>query len=309
MVQQDASVPLQPEAINMADSVVKYVHEVLGSAAASEELPAELCDVKKMQDLHAQLWGLRRLAFALSKGELEYLCKDRGFIVGSLKALQSNLRHLTWQAQCIARGEYHHRVSFLNDFSVAFNQMAEQLGHTINQLTHQSEQYKELSHRDPLTGLYNRSAFFQLAEQLLPKSTPPNATLIVADIDKFKSVNDTYGHLCGDEVLRMFANTLLTVLRANDLCCRYGGEEFLILMPGTPLDKGISIAERLRKTIEDMVIPFEKLELRVTASLGLSRLGTMMANQGFEDYLNVHIQIADDNVYRAKAAGRNRVIS
>ena len=309
MTQQNIPSSPQPEAHHLTGLVVEYVTNMLTAPVANEELPGELRNIEKMQELHSLLGGIRNLIHALAIGKLEHPCKERGFVASSLKAFQSNLRHLTWQAQCLARGEYYHRVNFLNDFSVAFNQMAEQLGRTVNHLTTLSEEYKDLSHRDPLTNLYNRAAFFSFAEQLLLKNVPAqqNTTLIMADIDKFKNINDIHGHLCGDEVLREFAGKLLSILRSRDLCCRYGGEEFLILMPDTPLASGISIAERLRKTIEDMVIQYEKSELRITASFGLSSLGSMAPDQNFEDYLNTYIQLADDNMYTAKASGRNQV--
>jgi diguanylate cyclase (GGDEF)-like protein len=299
------------EADDRTALVVKHVHYVLTSPGAKEEdLPAELRDLEQMQEVHSLLWGIRHFARALATGKLEHVCHEHGFVVGSLKSFQSNLRHLIWQAQCIAKGEYHHRVNFLSDFSEAFNQMAEQLDNTIHHLTSVSEEYKDLSLRDPLTGLHNRSAFVLFAKQLLLNNAGPqqNATIIMADIDKFKNINDTFGHLCGDEVLRTFSRKMLLLLRAKDICCRYGGEEFLILMPDTPLESGISIAERLRKAIEDMVVAFEALEVRITASFGLSEFTNVKADQSFEDHLNECIRIADDNMYKAKSAGRNQVI-
>jgi diguanylate cyclase (GGDEF)-like protein len=294
-----------------ADRVAGHVYHVLTSPAAREEdFPDALHGVKHMQEVHSLLWGIRRLVHTLANGELEYVCKERGFVAGSLKQFQSNLRHLTWQAQCISRGEYHHRVNFLNDFSVAFNHMAEQLGATIHHLTNVSEEYKEQSHRDPLTNLYNRSALFLFAEQQMQEVPPPhNAILIMTDIDRFKSINDTYGHLCGDEVLREFTRKLLSLVRAKDICCRYGGEEFLILMPDTPLERGLSIAERLREAIEDMTIMYETQELRITASFGVSELRTPDTEQSFEERLKDCIHVADTNMYKAKSSGRNRVVS
>jgi len=293
-----------------ADRVARHVFHVLTSAAAKEEdFPSELRGIEHMEEVHSLLWGIRRLAHSLANGDLEYGCKARGFVAGALKSFQANLRHLTWQAQCISRGEYHHRVNFLNDFSVAFNQMAEQLSARFNYLTDLSEGYKDQARRDPLTKLYNRSAFFLFAGQQLQGSRPQNAVLIMADIDRFKNINDTYGHLCGDEVLRQFAGTLLAYVRSKDICCRYGGEEFLILMPDTSLEQGVIIAERLRAAIEGMRIAYETQELRIAASFGLSELNIQDADNNFEEQLNACIHIADTNMYKAKAAGRNCVVS
>lgn len=304
--------PCTPQTSDREERLVKHIADILTLATAKEEpLPADLQDIKKLPELHALLWGIRHLAYSLSTGELEYICRERGFVVGALKAFQSNLRHLTWQAQRIARGEYNHRVNFLGDFSVAFNQMAEQLDTTINSLTCMTEEYKDLSHRDPLTGLYNRYAFFQFAEQILQKNAtqPQNATLIMTDIDLFKNVNDTYGHLCGDEVLRQFSQKLLSALRSKDLCCRYGGEEFVILMPDTPFETGTIIAERLRQAVQEMTITFGDKQIRITSSFGLSEVYGADTMQTFEDYINACIQHADTNLYKAKSSGRNRVVA
>jgi diguanylate cyclase (GGDEF)-like protein len=309
MIQEDVSAPPESEESERADMVVRYIHEVLTLPSAREDLPAGLHGIKKIQEMHALLWEIRKLIQALSDGKLEYRSTARGFVVGTLKALQANLRNLVWESQCIARGEYHHRIHYLNDFSAAFNQMAEEVDLRVNALSSLSEEYREQAERDPLTGLHNRAACIHFAEQLLLQHARQRqrATLIMADIDHFKKINDTYGHLCGDEVLRFFALTLLSVLRSHDVCCRFGGDEFFILMPDTPLETGVKIAERLRKAIEDMRIPFEVLELRITASFGLSELEGVEADQNVEDYLKDRIQLADDNLYKAKSAGRNRV--
>ncbi|MDR2054368.1 MAG: GGDEF domain-containing protein [Desulfovibrio sp.] len=294
------------------EQLLKHFLDIVTLASCkAEALPEEFAGIENAQALHDLLWGIRRLAFSLSNGQLEYQCRERGFVVGALKAFQSNLRHLTWQAQRIAGGEYHHRVSFLGDFSIAFNQMAEQLGTKIQGLTSLSEEYKDMSYKDALTGLYNRKAFSQFSGQYLAKSAGSQAggVLIMADIDKFKSINDTYGHLCGDEVLRSFAAKLSAGLRPKDICCRYGGEEFIILMPETSLEAGVNIAERLRASIENLPILFEGKQIRITASFGLSEVIPTLAGDIPEEYINDCIRQADENLYKAKETGRNRVVS
>ena len=116
----------------LAAEVVRFVQETLNLGTAVDTcLPEELRGVEGMQQLHATLWGIRRLAWALSRGELRFSTDQRGFVVGALKALQADLRHLTWQAQRIADGEYGHRVHFLGDFSTAFNRMILPLQGTV----------------------------------------------------------------------------------------------------------------------------------------------------------------------------------
>lgn len=294
-----------------AEALVEHFYKILTSAGAQEEaeIPAPFHEMEKVRAMHAMLWGARKLARALRTGELEFVCRERGVIVGELKYLQSNLKHLTFQAQRIAAGDYTQRVDYLGDFSSAFNTMTEQLAGTFNTLSTKTEEYKERSERDPLTGLYNRNGFFLFAAAALREAGLSVSTLIIADIDHFKRVNDTFGHACGDTVLRAFSEKLHSLLRTMDLCCRYGGEEFVILMPGAPLATGLSVAERLRAAVEEMRILCESGELRITASFGLCGLDGAELGGDFAAYMEKHIRAADEKLYQAKASGRNRVVS
>ena len=306
--EDDSSVSLEPS----LDMVINHLYRIVVIPAAKEEdFPAEFAKYPKLRELHTMLWGIRKLAYSMSNGELDYTTRERGFVVGALKSFQSNLRHLTWQSQRIASGEYNHRVNFMGDFSAAFNQMAEQLGSKINTLTHMSEEYKDLSHKDPLTGLYNRNALYLFAERLLGSESGMSlpSTLIMADIDKFKHLNDTYGHLCGDAVLRSFASKLTSLLRPEDICCRYGGEEFVLLLPETPIAAGLNITERIRAAVEENSVTFEDKILRITASFGLSEIGGVPPGMNFQEHLDSRLHVADSNMYKAKQSGRNRVVS
>ena len=293
------------------DPLLDHILGVLQSPSAPSEaeLPEFLRECEKFQATSHLLYEIRALTGALSRGDLEYHCTAKGYVAGALKAFQANLRHLTWQAQRIAEGEYNHRVDFLGDFSTAFNRMAEQLGSTIDNLQGITEEYKDLSHRDALTGVYNRYAFFKFSEPLLAKYSRPfrASTLIMADIDKFKQINDTYGHLCGDEVLKAFAVCLNSALRAEDVCCRYGGEEFVILMPDTPLNVGRRVAERLRRATAEMRIPCEGMVVQVSASFGLAETDALKGTEPFTDQFKVFLRRADEHLYEAKSTGRNRV--
>lgn len=311
-MQQQTSLSSQLDVKSCEALIISHVHRLLSAPSLQDsiELPPELSHIDKMVEVHSMLLGLRNLVYALSRGDLEHVCRERGFIVGALKALQSNLRHMTWQIEQVACGEYRHRVDFLGDFSAAFNQMAEKLGHTIHSLKSQSEEYEGLSHRDPLTELYNRHAFIKFSEMLLRGiDTSHSATLIFADIDHFKKINDTYGHPAGDEVLRVFAKKLLSICRSHDLCCRYGGEEFLLLMPETPIEDGLFISERMRKSIASMLIPLEDREISITVSFGLCEVNVMGVCGSFESYIMNCIRTADSNMYKAKISGRNCVVA
>lgn len=288
---------------SLAAEVVRFVQEILSLGTAVETcVPDALRGVEGLQQLHATLWGIRRLAWTLSRGELRFSTDQRGFVVGALKALQADLRHLTWQAQRIADGEYGHRVHFLGDFSAAFNRMAEQLEKNVRELT-------DLSCRDPLTALLNRRAFMELAARMLERALESGrpSVCIMADIDFFKKINDTYGHPCGDAVLRAFAERLRGELRPEDLCCRYGGEEFLIFLAGACPDVGRAVAERLRSAMEQTESLCDGRDLRVTASFGVSGIDGTAENDDVRRLLEDAVRRADVCLYAAKSAGRNRV--
>jgi hypothetical protein len=165
---------------SQAEEVITYVQAVLSrSTLECEEIPDALRDIPGMEELNSLLFGIRHMTNALSRGELEYRCAEKGYVIGSLKSLQADLRHLTWQTRCIARGDYQHRVNFLGDFSTAFNTMAEELDKSVAKLTTQSTEYKEMSNRDALTGLLNRRAFTNLALDALQQSMTHGAMPVV----------------------------------------------------------------------------------------------------------------------------------
>jgi two-component system cell cycle response regulator len=125
------------------------------------------------------------------------------------------------------------------------------------------------------------------------------------DIDHFKSVNDTYGHDVGDEVLREFANRIAANIRGIDMACRYGGEEFVVVMPDTDMQLALSVAERLRGSVETTMFPIScpPQQLDVTVSIG------MAGSEGSQDTAQALLHRADQALYRAKREGRNRVVA
>ena len=159
--------------------------------------------------------------------------------------------------------------------------------------------------RDPLTACVTRRhgmGIFQTEMRRARRSQLP-MTLIVFDLDHFKAINDRYGHLAGDAVLGAVGGRMNAVLRGSDLKCRYGGEEFLILLPDTPAQGAQRVAETLRREIEAHSIPWNDEQLRVTASFGITAI-----TPGEMDPLAA-IARADEALYRAKQDGRNCVRS
>lgn len=186
----------------------------------------------------------------------------------------------------------------------------------IRTATRRNQAYRELSQTndllsaialvDPLTQLGNRRAFdWELPRQIdVTREQKNPLSLLVLDIDHFKQVNDQYGHLVGDQVLRMFADRLRHHMRFYETPFRYGGEEFVVLLQNTSFDEAKKLAERLRRLVDDT--PFvvsSSLELPITVSIGAATLGDGDDGKG-EDL----IRRADENLLKAKRTGRNKVI-
>lgn len=160
-----------------------------------------------------------------------------------------------------------------------------------------------LAVRDPLTGLYNRRGFYQLAEKEGQRIERFGGTLqaIMVDVDHFKRINDTYGHIAGDEVLAVTARCCEQQLRAVDLIGRWGGEEYAILLPGIDVAGAVKTAERLRDVVASTVIEGTRGAVTVTLSAGVASLDETCAD------LDALLSRADEAMYDAKRGGRNRV--
>jgi two-component system cell cycle response regulator len=162
----------------------------------------------------------------------------------------------------------------------------------------------ELAVTDQLTGLHNRRYLTSQLTDLIDRVRIDGAplSLVIADIDHFKTINDTHGHDAGDLVLKEFAARLALNARASDAACRYGGEEFVVIMPGADIDAARSLAERVRRAVGDVPMPIGgNAVIEVTVSLGVARLEA-------GDDLGRLLKRADQALYAAKQRGRNRVI-
>lgn len=160
----------------------------------------------------------------------------------------------------------------------------------------------DASNRDGLTGLYNRRFFDESMAREFSRSRRYQAplSLILLDIDHFKKINDTYGHLAGDEVLKTTAQQLMKSVRDADTVARYGGEEFVIILPETPLENAMILADRLRVKIADTKISYGDTLINITISLGVTELHSY-----HERYVSLTNE-ADQALYASKNAGRNR---
>jgi len=155
---------------------------------------------------------------------------------------------------------------------------------------------------DGLTGLYNRKHFTELVNVEVERAQRLEQTIYTAmlDLDFFKKVNDTYGHTAGDIVLKTTAGVMRQTIRAYDLLCRYGGEEFALLILDLEAIEAFNLMERIRENIESAVINYEGIEIKITSSIGLARFAR-------EDTLESSLKKSDEALYAAKKSGRNQV--
>jgi len=202
-------------------------------------------------------------------------------------------------------------VSFALDISMQKEAQSQlinahvQLSHQTKALKAAKEELKNQAHHDYLTGLYNRRYFQQISQDLinLAKRETSKLSIIMLDIDKFKMVNDTYGHSAGDQVLKHFAKTLTEYTRNSDIVARLGGEEFAVLLHSD--EKGAEvIAEKMRKAIESQPVTIDTENyISLTVSLGVSSVDV-------ENDVNIDTALnkSDTALYKAKNSGRNKVI-
>ncbi|MES9856113.1 MAG: GGDEF domain-containing protein [Sedimenticola sp.] len=174
----------------------------------------------------------------------------------------------------------------------------------LMELRLRTNELEGLVHTDTLTGLFNYRYFLLALEQELERTRRSGhpTSLVMLDLDHFKRVNDTWGHEVGNKVLRQTADIIGQLLRRIDFPCRYGGEEFVLILPATPLPRAITVAERLRQAIADTPVELESDTFSVNVSMGVSVYGkhSRLTSEAF-------IQEVDALLYQAKEGGRNRV--
>ncbi len=168
-----------------------------------------------------------------------------------------------------------------------------------DQVARQADELQFLASRDPLTGLLNRRSFFDRAVGAFETALQDGKAIscIMADIDFFKKINDNFGHAVGDQTIQMFARVLQSTLRGSDLICRYGGEEFVVLLQGNDIDQAAEAAERVRHAVEHC----DGVTASMTGSFGVSAISLEPSD------LADLIEQADRALYRSKENGRNRV--
>ena len=189
----------------------------------------------------------------------------------------------------------------VSHIAIQINDVSETARNRIH-LRETNQHLSEISRKDGLTGLFNRAYWEQsLKEEFAQlKVIEESSSLVIFDIDHFKKVNDTYGHHAGDEVIRRTSSLLRKTARSSDVCGRFGGEEFTVLLPHTNQEQANYFAERLRKRIEQEIVKVEEFLINYTISIGVCE---------YKSYFESHTQwlkSADAALYRAKESGRNQ---
>lgn len=230
----------------------------------------------------------RQEAEALASGEVRSLFENR------FRCQDGHYRWLQWSGQ--ADGENPLIYAVARDVT-ALKRVEHERDELIVRL-------QDLAFTDPLTNIYNRRAFFMLAERELARSKRVKRPLaaVMLDIDRFKTINDTFGHAVGDHVLRSVAQCCRGFLRAIDILGRYGGEEFSIVLVEVEPKTAHYVAERLREQIARLTVPITDQQIKITASFGVAVLSPQTAT------IESLFTQADQALLRAKQEGRNKVV-
>ena len=285
---------------------------VLGLAKEPNDVPLIIVAERDRAGVYQAWVGFRNLFLALVGG-LAFVVGMIGWMMG--RSIVTPLQRLSRAAGHIAAGDLAVQLPVARRDEVGhltrvFNQMAEQLRHSHEEikvaslaLRKQNRQLEKLSITDSLTGLYNRNKLNDiLAEQLRRfKRNGRPFTVLLLDIDHFKVLNDTHGHLAGDQVLVCVARTLAESVRSVDYAARFGGEEFLVVLPETTTATARELAERICSRVRETHCPYQGKSLTVTLSIGVAGI------LGVEDTAEGIIGRADEMLYAAKGAGRDRV--
>jgi diguanylate cyclase (GGDEF)-like protein len=280
-----------------------------------KSLPESLRKDRDILSIRESCVAMLEFTKALSKGDLSQELKAKGFLAGYLKSLQANLRHLTWQTGQITKGDFGQRVSFMGEFSEAFNSMVVSLAEARERFHEYERELVNLATTDVLTGIYNRRHFLDVAAHQMEQARRYGRplSLVLLDIDHFKKVNDTYGHAVGDEVIRHVARIAKNSLRKTDIFARYGGEEFIVLMPETTSGAAFFVSERTRGLIAASPAESGDEKIMTTISFGISAFEKNSLETAGEETtgeetagLEQLINQADQALYASKNSGRNR---
>ena len=290
---------------NNFSTPIRYHHEPEKLVTNDPDIDI-ITKILHLSTLFVDLHNYTDKDFYLTVAKLEALVKKYGFDSSvQIDAIAKQIQAQTLNVFPLFELEIEAEKDYFALIEEARNELINLSSNFMQQVCEQKKMIESLSEkalRDGLTNLLNYQAFQEYIDREVQRANRygHNLCLIIADIDHFKEINDTYGHLAGDKILKEIAVYLEDALRGSDLVARYGGEEFAIILPETSKIDGMMVAERLRETIASLKIDYEGRSLMVTASFGLSCLGSHRRVRKVD-----FIKEADYALYQAKNAGRN----
>lgn len=273
------------------EKIIEYIEQVIYRPNAAK------LDIEEFSEENSRLaeaisafgdWVIsaNRLATALSDGRLDYEVKEpRNAFLAPLKTLQSNLRYLTWVAECVASGDYSKRVTYMGGFSSAFNKMIQQLGE-------HDEQLKRLTCTDSLTGVGNRYYFKVRAKELSDRGK--SFTIAFIDIDSLKQCNDKCGHAEGDKYIKSVCELLKSVCGEREEIFRMGGDEFLLLSETATTDQ---LEDRLEAARTHYMDTYEQTDENVRSF----SFGCQVVSPTDDQTTSSYLSEADQKMYRYKS--------
>jgi diguanylate cyclase (GGDEF)-like protein len=285
--------------------------EVIGLADVSQELGLTILAERDRNEVYAAWTELRNMFLTLV-GSLVLIVAAVAFRMG--RSIVGPLQRLIRAADCIAAGDLDVQLAVtqndeLGRLTTVFNQMADRLRRSHAEIMaankamqQQNEMLETLSVTDSLTGLYNRSKLDAILADELARfnRTQRQFSLLMLDIDHFKTLNDTYGHVSGDQILTAVAQILLQSVRSIDYAARYGGDEFVIILVETPAGMARKTAERIRLQVENMRYSVDGTKIPITVSIGIVQCQSIDATP------TMLLARVDTALYEAKRTGRNR---
>lgn len=296
-----------------SDYIGHHDRAVIGIAKPVAAMGWTMVAEMDKKSAYAEIVRLRRITIGLVGGLILFigLC---AYFIGH--TMVSPLRRLSRGAARVAYGDLDvdipvtglSEVSYLtqvfNHMVASLKRGREEISAAHNSLIETNETLHQLSITDSLTGLHNRKHIMDLFSQEMARSIRygHSVAILMIDIDYFKKVNDTYGHQTGDRVVSQLAGALMESARECDYVGRYGGEEFLIVLPHSNIESGAALAERIRHNISKLQIPAGGNQISVTVSIGVSGYPN-----GGSDVESI-IREADNALYKAKADGRNCIV-
>lgn len=246
-----------------------------------------------LQYLEKALAEMKEYSAALSTGNLSVEVPPRdNLLCENLKNIHANLNHLTWQAKQIAKGDYTQTVSYLGEFSKAFNRM-------ISQLEDREQKLVDEANTDTLTGIGNRAFFYRIMQELLTRQEA--MALCYCDLDYLKYINDKHGHEEGDYYIMHFVDTVRRGIRSDDVFVRMGGDEFCIVLRDCSIEVAAAKLSRMQKQFSDDPGKTYAQEF----SFGIVEIPAGSSNEEFTELFNK----ADELMYVHKQEHKNRDIN